>query len=148
LIIRLARAEDAPELARLADELDYPTSVETMRQRCSVLDGRSDHAVFVAEQPAGGLLGWAHVASTITLESGESGELAGLVVARAARRGGVGRQLVAAAEEWCRDRGLERMVVRSNVKRTEAHRFYPSIGYPIGKTQHVYVKKLQRRQRE
>ena len=34
------------------------------------------------------------------------------------------------------------MVVRSNIKRTEAHLFYPSIGYTLGKTQHVYVKDL------
>lgn len=140
-VIRLARADDAPELARLAAELSYPTATGAMRRRWSSIDGRADHAVFVADGSSA-LLGWAHVACHITLESGECSELLGLVVDGRARRTGVGRQLVAAVEQWSRDRGLERMVVRSNVKRTEAHLFYPSIGYSLGKTQHVYVKEL------
>lgn len=140
--MRPARADDAPELARLAAELGYPTSIDIMRRRCSALEDRSDHVVFVAERSGGGLIGWAHVASTVTLESGESAELLGLVVDRTARRAGAGRRLVAAAEKWSRERGLERLVVRSNVRRTEAHHFYPSLGYAPTKTQHVYLKKL------
>lgn len=142
LTIRLAGTEDAPELTRLAVELGYPTSIADMRRRCNLLADRSDHAVFVAERSDAVLLGWAHVARSVTLESGERGNILGLVVAPVARRGGVGRRLVAAAEQWSRAQGLERMVVRSNVKRAESHVFYPSIGYTLGKTQHVYVKEL------
>jgi GNAT superfamily N-acetyltransferase len=64
-------------------------------------------------------------------------------VVDAAQRGlGVGRALVDAVESWARTRGLDRVVVRSNVVRLESHPFYERIGYKRIKTQHVYRKGL------
>lgn len=154
--IRPARADDAPQLARLAGELGYPTEADEMRLRLEKITPRADHAVFVAErrtaaseQPGcssdssdGPLLGWIHVAREIMLESGENAEILGLVVDGRARRDGVGRRLVAVAEEWGRARGLRQIVVRSAVTRDEAHWFYPALGYLLVKTQRKYVKKL------
>lgn len=139
--IRRADPEDAPELARLAAELGYQASGAAMRLRLHLLAGR-DHAVLVAADAATLLLGWIHVARRVTLESGESAEILGLVVAAAARRRGVGKRLVVAAEAWSRDRGLERIVVRSNAARTESHEFYPALDYTLAKTQRVYMKQL------
>jgi predicted N-acetyltransferase YhbS len=56
----------------------------------------------------------------------------------------VGRQLVQRAERWARGQGLERIVVRSNALRAEAHSFYPALEYVLAKTQRVYVKPLER----
>lgn len=121
--IRRADPRDASELARLAAELGYQASVAAMRSRLDLLADR-DHAVFVADEASAPLLGWIHVARRIALESGESAEILRLVVAAAARRRGVGKRLVAVAEVWSRDRGLGRIIVRSNVARTESHEFY------------------------
>ena len=147
--IRAAREADAPELARLSAQLGYPSGAAAMRERLARIGARADHAVFVAEPleaPAGNasaaLLGWVHVGGGIWLESGESAEILGLVVGAAARRGGVGRRLVAAAEQWSRAAGLARIVVRSNAVRPEAHAFYPKLEYALAKTQRVYVKSL------
>ena len=142
--VRSARDADAMELARLAGELGYPTEAAEMRRRLALLEGRTDHAVFVAERerPDGGMLGWIHVGCAILLESGESAEVLGLVVDPRGRRSGTGRMLVAAAEAWGRTLGLGSIVVRSNAVREEAHRFYPAIGYCLAKTQRVYSKPL------
>ena len=142
LEVRTPRAEDAVTLARLASELGYPSSAEQIRARLEQLSSRADHWVGVATDHAGAMLGWIHVGRSITLETGEFAEIFGLVVASEARRGGVGRRLVRAAEEWTRSVGFERITVRSNVLRSESHLFYPSQGYSRLKSQHVYVKSL------
>jgi GNAT superfamily N-acetyltransferase len=140
--VRTPRAEDAAALACLASELGYPSTAEQMRVRLERLSSRVDHWVGVSTDRAGAMLGWIHVGRSITLETGEFAEIFGLVVASVARRAGVGRRLVQAAEEWTRSTGLERITVRSNVLRSESHLFYPSLGYTRLKSQHVYVKSL------
>ncbi len=149
--VRPARASDAAQIARLSVQLGYPADADTMRRRLVGLAARSDHAVLVAQRVAGGagpadeaaLLGWLHVGRTIQLESGERAEILGLVVDAAARRAGVGRRLVAAAEQWARAAGLDRIVVRSNAVRPEAHSFYPKLDYVLAKTQRVYARALR-----
>lgn len=148
LRIRAARESDAAELARLSGQLGYPADTALMSERLARIGVRTDHAVFVAESAAAeagrppALLGWIHVAYGLRLESGESGEIVGLVVDAGIRRSGVGRQLVEAAERWSRAAGLVRIVVRSNAARTEAHSFYPALGYVLTKTQRVYGRPL------
>jgi GNAT superfamily N-acetyltransferase len=59
----------------------------------------------------------------------------------------MGRALIHAAEEWAKEQGYSRIVVRSNAVRKEAHDFYPSLGYNSVKTQKVYRKELKGQQR-
>jgi len=143
--IRTATLDDAAELARLATELGYPMSADEMRRRLGLVLLSDAHHVVVAEAPLPGLHGWAHVESRVSLEGGERAELMGLVVDATARRGGAGRALLHAAEEWARHRGLRSMTVRSNTARTESHPFYEAAGYVRSKTQHVYVRELMPR---
>lgn len=49
LRLRVARPDDAAEIARLADELGYPTSVADMRDRLAMLLLQRCHHVMVAE---------------------------------------------------------------------------------------------------
>ncbi len=141
--LRTAAVTDVAELARLSAQLGYPCDMAAMRKRLERLAARDDHAVFVASAGEGAALaGWVHVGAGLWLESGECAEILGLVVDAAARRGGVGRRLAAAAERWSRAAGFERIVVRSNAVRPEAHAFYPSLGYALEKTQRVYGKAL------
>ena len=68
----------------------------------------------------------------------------GPVSVRPDRQGtGIGSRLVAAAIEWASDQQLP-LVVRSNIKREEAHAFYTALGFDRQKSQHVYVKRLDR----
>jgi GNAT superfamily N-acetyltransferase len=99
------------------------------------------HFVAVAER-SGSLLGWVAAERRMLLESGERAELVGLVVGAAARRAGVGKALVSAAEQWATAQQLKVISVRSNIARLESHPFYESIGYARKKTQHSYAKEL------
>lgn len=141
-VLRPARVEDAAEIARLSGELGYPVSIDAMHARLHALLPLPQHRIVVAQGEHGGLLGWIAVERRHTLESGERIEIAGLVVDAAARGSGVGRALVADAEQWALAQGFGAIGVRSNVAREGSHPFYESLGYVRAKTQHVYRKRL------
>jgi N-acetylglutamate synthase-like GNAT family acetyltransferase len=138
-MIRAARADDADALARLAGELGYPSTADEMRSRMSQL---SDHdAVLVAEDD-GVVEAWIHVTIALTLQSGKSALIAGLVVTESRRGSGIGENLVRAAEEWARERNMTKVRVRTNVDRTRTHKFYERCGYTHKKTSRIYEKPL------
>jgi GNAT superfamily N-acetyltransferase len=141
-LLRAAGIEDAAEIARLAGELGYPVSPSAMAARLAALLPQPWQRVTVADGGTA-LLGWIAAERRLTLESGERVEIVGLVVGAAARRGGIGRRLVADAEEWARRQGFDAIVVRSNVARELSHPFYERLGYVRRKTQHVYLKALR-----
>lgn len=145
LTIRSAAPADATRLAELSDVLGYSVSSAAVARRLRHLLARAEEAVLVAELSSGGVIGWVHGSEQELLESGRRCEILGLVVDPEHRGQGVGRQLVAEIEQWAVERGLERMVVRSNVLRTESHPFYERLGYLRAKTQHVYRKPLSGR---
>lgn len=142
LQIRRAELADAAEIARLAIELGYPNSEGDIASRLGILIAQPSRFVAVAAGAGPGLLGWVAAERRLLLESGEVAELVGLVVAEAARRSGVGRALVAAAEQWARGQGMLAISIRSNVARLESHPFYQGLGYIRKKTQHSYARRL------
>ena len=60
------------------------------------------------------------------------------------RSRGIGRVLVARAEQWALERGLKSVVVRSQIAREAAHNFYLREGYARTKTSAVFTKQLDR----
>lgn len=143
--IRRAAAADAPRLEALSETLGYPVVADDFAGRLARLLSRAEDVVLVAEVTSGRVVGWLHGAEQELLESGRRCEILGLVVDEGHRGQGVGRGLVAAAEEWAARRGLELMTVRSNVVRAESHPFYERRGYVRVKTQHAYRKRLPAR---
>jgi GNAT superfamily N-acetyltransferase len=139
--VRAAAESDAGPIAALSAELGYSSDLEAVRTALRGIVGRDDHRVLVAETPGMGVCAWLHAHSCHVLESGLRVEIAGLVVSAKVRRHGVGRALMARAEEWAREVSAPTVVVRSNAKRIESHAFYPSLGYEAYKTQVVYRKK-------
>jgi len=142
LKIRRARSADAPQLAVLAGQLGYPATAAEMRKRLAGIKPASLHAVFVADSPEDGVIGWAHVSRQPLLEVEIRAELNGLVVAEGQRSLGAGARLLAAAEDWARKKGCKSMSVRSNVIRERAHKFYERNGYEHYKTQKSFRKPL------
>jgi GNAT superfamily N-acetyltransferase len=143
--VRVATMEDAPQLAALGGELGYDVSVAEMRVRLAAVIGRLDTIVLAAETQSNELAGWLHAGVHPLLTAPATAEILALVVGRAHRRIGAGRQLVAAAEAWATASGVATLVVRSNVVRVESHAFYPGVGFERSKTQHVYRKSLSSR---
>lgn len=141
LQIRPIDADDAEAAAALSGELGYPVSAVDMRTRLASLLAMPDHGVFVACRE-GAVLGWIHVAAVQHLQSDPRAEIGGLVVTASARSQRVGARLVAAAEQWARDRGFATIVVRSQIMRDDAHRFYLREGYERTKTSAVFTKSV------
>jgi len=142
VIIRRARSSDAPRLAELSGQLGYPTTSAEMARRMRKLKPASQNALFVAESPIAGVVGWTHVSVTHLVEVGTRAELNGLIVAEEQRSLGAGARLLEAAEGWARKRGCPSMSVRSNVIRERAHKFYERQGYEHYKTQKAFRKPL------
>ena len=141
-LVRPVASRDTPALCRLAGELGYPSTEEQIRARLQRVLADHEHAVFVAEDSNGVVVGWVHVYINKLLESDARAEIGGLVADPAMRRQGIGRALMQQAEQWGRARGLQVVALRSNVKRTEAHRFYEQLGYATAKTQLNLRKQL------
>jgi GNAT superfamily N-acetyltransferase len=140
--VRSAVSADAAVIARLSGQLGYPVAVPALAARLESLLASEDQAVYVAMDAKAGVVGWIHGAEQLLVESGTRCEILGLVVDEAARRSGIGRQLVEAVEQWALARGLPEMSVRSAVARAESHPFYEQLGYQRVKSQHVYRKRL------
>jgi GNAT superfamily N-acetyltransferase len=140
--VRSAAPADAAAIARLNSQLGYPVAVQSLGPRLERLLASEEQAVYVATDSKGEVIGWIHGAEQLLVESGARCEILGLVVDVAARRGGIGRQLVEAAEQWALARGLSEVSVRSAVSRAESHPFYQQLGYERVKSQHVYRKRL------
>jgi GNAT superfamily N-acetyltransferase len=140
--IRRARSADAPHIAVLSGQLGYPATTAEVRRRLAAIRPASQHAVFVADSPEHGVIGWTHVSKQPLLEGEIRAEVNGLVVAEGRRSLGAGARLLAAAEEWARQHGCKGMSVRSNVIRERAHQFYERHGYEHFKTQKSFRKPL------
>ena len=140
-IIRKIRLADAVSAAQLSAEFGYPTSIETIEQRIAALQNRSDHIVFIAciVETA---VGWIDVGIVHHFQSEPYGEIGGFVVAEKYRSTGIGKQLIAQAERWMQEQGLRRALVRSQIVREAAHRFYLREGYSRVKTSAVFEKEL------
>jgi GNAT superfamily N-acetyltransferase len=134
---RPMRVEDLNRVSDLSAELGYPVAVEVLKHRFSRIAEDPRQALFVALR-AGRVIGWIHAHPQDVLESEPYVEIGGLVVDHGARRAGAGRALIFEVLRWVREQRIDRIRVRSNVSRPEAHHFYPALGFTLLKTQHNY----------
>jgi len=138
--LRSAGIKDAPKIAELSGQLGYPAVSPDIASRLQELGEDGSHHIAVAQSENGEVLGWVHVMMLTHLESGKFAEIVGLVVDEPHRGMGIGEALVRNAETWAASRECSTIVVRSNVLRTETHRFYEGLGYPVAKQQKVFKK--------
>jgi GNAT superfamily N-acetyltransferase len=141
--IRLARLDDAAHIARLSSQLGYVETEQAILDRLSRLLPEYQHRILVAEVNNMVIAGWLHAFISMMLESPPFVEIGGIVVDIDYRRKGIGKLLIAAAEEWALANSLDCVRLRSNIIRPEAHEFYPAIGYTHTKTQKTYQKFLE-----
>jgi GNAT superfamily N-acetyltransferase len=143
--IRTARKEDIPSLAQLAGQLGHPTTPEEVAARFEDATREPACAIFVAELASGEIAGFLELAQERLIDAKPRVDVAGLVVAENSRGTGVGKSLMARAEEWAIERGCQIIHLRTNVKRAAAHAFYERLGYRHTKTQKAFVKILEER---
>jgi GNAT superfamily N-acetyltransferase len=140
--IREAIDTDAESVAELSGQLGYPTTADTIRQRLDFARRLGGHVLYVAEQD-GRVVAWMDVSISHHIQSGAYVEIGGLVVASGVRGLGIGARLVRTAEEWARSQGMGTVLVRSQIAREDAHRFYLREGYERTKTSAVFQKRVR-----
>ncbi len=140
--IRPMAVADAAAVTVLYTQLGYPASTAEMERRIQRLVGSDNHIALVAEDASGRVIGCIQVQGQHLLEYRPFAEIAGVVVDEACRGQGVGKALLAGAEDWAREQGYPRLLVHTNTIRTRAHRFYEREGYRVEKSQYVFSKEL------
>lgn len=129
ITIRPAVANDAAAIARLLDQLGYPSDASEIPQRLERMREHPGTTVFVAEQ-RGEPVGVVTVHLVPSLHTSEPvAWLTALVVEESARGTGVGSALVKRAEEWAKRNGATHISLTSHLRRKEAHEFYKTRHY-------------------
>ncbi len=128
--VRPAEERDAEALSRLYDVMGHPLDPAGVCNRIAAFARAADHRYVVAEID-GEVVGFAtgHTRES-PLYPGRYGVISAMAISGAHQRMGIGKQLLAAVENWFRSEGCMHVRVTSASHRTEtAHRFYPALGY-------------------
>ena len=127
MIVREAHIDDAPVLLELICELEFSVDLAGVRDRLARL-AKHGEPVLVADQDGAvvGMLNW-HVMHTVH-RAYPVGRIVALVVTEGQRGRGVGRRLVEDAERRMIVAGCQKLEVTSNLRLTDAHRFYERLG--------------------
>ena len=137
--VRRAVLADASEIAACLAALGYGTPAALVAERLAVFAASAADAVFVAGGAPGtpqlGVVS-AH-ALPLFHAPGRLVRLTALAVRDEAQGAGVGRALVAAAEEWAWSVDARRVEVTSGDHRPGAHAFYQALGYALDERRFV-----------
>ncbi len=121
-MIRVAEGEDAEAVIALWQECGLTRPWNDPAQDFARAVGSESSTVLVAESD-GGLMG-----SVMVGDDGHRGWVYYLAVAEGARRTGLGRKLMAAAEDWLRARGCPKIQLMVRDGNAEALGFYAALG--------------------
>ena len=140
--IRKAKVEDAKGICMICSEdLGYLCEPCLVEEKLKKLDSERE-AVFVAVSDENAVAGYIHIERYDTLYLETMGNILGLAVKSACRRSGIGRRLVAEAESWAKNSGINLIRLNSGFTRKDAHEFYRNLGYGSEKEQIRFMKKL------
>lgn len=143
--IKIIQAEikDVERIASLCEQLEYSVTNQQIEQRLTKIKNNDAHIVYVATLENEYVIGWAHAHICDSIVIPTPAILLGLIVDKDYRHNGIGRVLMQQIEQWAFLVGCEGVLLRSNVKRQEAHSFYEKIGYRNIKQSVTFYKKLQ-----
>ncbi len=127
--IRQITSQDATRVAELLTQLGYPAAADDVSLRLAYWLDDPMSRILVAEQDSR-VIGCLSLHAIPYLErTGRWARVESLVVDSAARRSGVARSLVQAAEDTARQWGCLAMEITSARYRDDAHAFYQRLGY-------------------
>lgn len=141
-MIRTLTTDDLNGVCELCSEdLGYPCDLALVSEKTAGLDP-SREAVFVATVNSS-VVGFIHVEKYNVLYFETMANILGLAVKAEHQGNGIGRMLIAAAEDWAAANGIRIMRLNSGSSRTAAHGFYRHLGYVSEKTQLHFTKELR-----
>ena len=139
--IRVASQNDAKAIAEIYNvDLGYETDEKRIFDRLGKIDENRE-AVFVAETGEK-VVGALHIEKYSTLYYKDIANILSLAVNGKHRRGGVGKALISAAENWAKSKNLPEIRLESSMLRKPAHEFYRAMGFDSEKEQIRFLKKL------
>ncbi|MBD2452074.1 GNAT family N-acetyltransferase [Nostoc sp. FACHB-152] len=140
--IKKAETKDAERIAILGEQLGYSLTTQQVEQRLDKVKNNYDHVIYVATLANEYVIGWAHAHICDLLIMPKQAILLGLVVDKDYRHHGIGRYLMQKIEQWAAVKECDGVMLRSNIKRKEAHLFYKKIGYANIKQSLAFYKQL------
>ena len=126
--VREAKPSDAERVAELIKTLGHDVSEKDVRKNLGKLKKLGElPLVAVEDKTVVGLCGVHRM--TAIHRPAPVGRITILVVTDEAQKRGIGRMLIDAAEQWCRDKGCAIVEVTSNDRFGRAHAFYRHLEY-------------------
>jgi len=134
MIIREALEADLPSILSLYGQPDFDNGVVAdlaEAQEFLAMIGRyPDYRIYVSEMESVVIGVYSLlIMDKLAHKRTPSAILEDIVVATSRQRQGVGKALVAHAMDMARSKGCYKLVLSSNARRTDAHRFYDQLGF-------------------
>jgi GNAT superfamily N-acetyltransferase len=127
------------QFALINTESGWYVSPADVQRRLETLP-RSDRLLLAVTGET--LLGYAHLRIAHDLLNEETAEVVSIIVRQSHRRRNIGRRLINAAETWARESGRARLLMRTEVVRSEAHAFFVALGYEQAATTLEFIRVL------
>jgi GNAT superfamily N-acetyltransferase len=132
---------DVPVVQSLLLQLGYDLAPDEVARRLAAVRDSPDHAVLAGESD-GRVISLLHLYVRPALEKPPEVVVQALVVDATRRKSGIGKRMMAAAEDWAKERDLHSVALASHIARDEAHAFYAALGYERVATSHLLRKAL------
>jgi GNAT superfamily N-acetyltransferase len=135
LQVRPAKMADIPSLVDLLRELfgaerDFEFDAAKQTRGVGLLLSRGDGACAFVAELEGVVVGMATAQALVSTAEGSECALIEDVVVRSNKRGlGIGPQLLAAIEDWCRGRGIKRVQLLADKTNEDGIAFYAREGW-------------------
>ncbi|MGM1046182.1 MAG: GNAT family N-acetyltransferase [Bacillota bacterium] len=142
LLVRTFEKKDLESVTSLLRELNYPTTLNVMRERMETMECNPLHCNMIAELDGKvvGMMMLRQVKSFVRTEPVT--QITSLIVTSSCRSQGIGKRLVRGAETWGKQQGSDLLFLTSGNREglAPAHAFFEHIGFE--KAGYQFVKQL------
>ena len=136
---------DAQEIQRISKfVLGYDVDLDIVKKQIEKLTNDNKHNVIIGfeNEQTRKIIGFVHAELYESLYMDTGLNILGLAVDSNFQGRGIGKRLMNAIEDYALKNNISYIRLNSNVRRTEAHKFYESILYRCDKTQKRLIKNL------
>ena len=136
---------DAQEIQSISNfESGYDVNLDIVKKQIRKLTNDNKHNIIIGfeNEQTRKIIGFVHAELYESLYMDTGLNILGLAVDSNFQGQGIGKKLMSAIEDYALKNNISYIRLNSNIRRTEAHRFYESIGYVCDKTQKRLIKKL------